>query len=51
MEADRMRDSIASLARIALHLTCLCRNPQHARFHLAGIAREIVPQRIQIHIR
>ena len=26
---------------IALHLACLARHPSHARFHLAGIGREL----------
>jgi hypothetical protein len=27
--------------RIALHARCLVQRPSHARFHLAGISREI----------
>lgn len=37
--------------RIKMHLTCPCRNLQHTRFHLAGIIRELLPKRLQIHIR
>lgn len=29
--------------RIALHARCLVHRPGHARFHLAGIAREVEP--------
>ena len=29
--------------RIALHARCLVHRPGHARFHLAGIAREFSP--------
>ena len=29
--------------RIALHARCLVHRPGHARFHLAGIAREVSP--------
>ncbi len=37
--------------RIYLHLHCPCRNLQQARFHLAGIVREFVPQPLQRFVR
>ena len=39
------------LTRIKLHLTCPCKNLQHARFHLAGIVREFVPLKLQQYVR
>jgi len=37
--------------RIYLHLKCPCRNWQQARFHIAGIIREFVPQGWQQFVR
>lgn len=37
--------------RIKLHLTCPCKNWQQARFHLAGIIREFLPQRLEKFVR
>ena len=36
-----MRSIDYSWQRILLHTVCLCRRPEHARFHLQGIAREL----------
>jgi hypothetical protein len=38
-------------ARIILHLKCPWRNWHEARFHLAGIIRELVPRSLQAYVR
>ena len=39
------------ITKIKIHLTCPCRNWRQARFHTAGILRELVPPRLQEYVR
>ena len=45
------RTTKTMLNRIKLHLLCPCRNIQQARFHLLGIVREFMPERLQEYVR